>query len=359
VFDDENRLIPTSFDSEEKLMKAAVLVAPRKFEIRDVPVPDYGPDDVLIRVERCGICGTDMHMYHGNYSADRLPIIPGHEFSGTIAKMGSSVAGLSLGQSVTADINLGCRSCFYCRKNDVFHCEKMLQIGIHIDGGMAEYVRVPAHAVVPLPGDMTLQEGAMVEPLSCIVRAFRKSELKMAESVLVIGVGPIGQMHMQLALRAGAAPVIVLEPNEQRARLARELGADIVVSDPLKIDAAVRAVTNGRGVDVVIESVGLPDLYEKAFALIRPGGRVIAFGLSKPGQNFRIAALDFVLREQGLRGSVAGMGDDMHEAATLLGYKRINVAPFLDTIYRLEDVEEAFARLAEDKSVLKIQLQVA
>ncbi|CAN7580066.1 alcohol dehydrogenase catalytic domain-containing protein [Caballeronia sp. LjRoot34] len=340
-------------------MKAAVLVAPRQFELRDVPVPECGTGDVLVKVERCGICGTDLHIYHGNYSLDRLPLIPGHEFSGTIAEMGSSVSGLHIGQAVTADINLGCRSCFYCRKNEILNCTKMVQIGIHVDGGMAEYVRVPAHAVVPLPAAMSLQEGAMVEPLSCIVRAFRKSQLRLAESVLVIGAGPIGQMHLQLALRAGAAPVIVVEPNVQRAQLAKELGADVVISDASQVDAAVRAATDGRGVDVAIESVGSPELYEKAFTLIRPGGRVIAFGLAKPGQTFRISALDFVLREQGLQGSVAGMGDDMREAATLLGYKRIDVAPFLTTIYRIDDVEHAFARLAEDKSVLKIQLQVA
>ncbi|MFX1764826.1 zinc-binding dehydrogenase [Paraburkholderia sp. A1RI-2L] len=126
-----------------------------------------------------------------------------------------------------------------------------------------------------------------------------------------------------------------------------------------QVEAAVRAATDGRGIDVAIESVGLPDLYEQAFTLIRPGGRVIAFGLAKPGHTFRIAALDFVLREQGVQGTVAGMGDDMHEAATLLGYRRVDVAPFLTTIYRLDDVQAAFKRLAEDRSVLKIRLQVA
>ncbi|SAL34099.1 alcohol dehydrogenase [Caballeronia terrestris] len=177
--------------------------------------------------------------------------------------------------------------------------------------------------------------------------------------MLVIGAGPIGQMHMQLAVRADAAPVIVVEPNAQRAALAKELGADFVVTDPAQIDATVRAATDGSGVDVAIESVDSTELYEQAFTLIRPGGRVIAFGLAKPGHTFRITALDFVLREQGVQGSVAGMGDDMHGAATLLGYRRVDVAPFLTTIYRLDDVQAAFKRLAEDKSVLKVQLQIA
>ncbi|NVH74108.1 zinc-binding dehydrogenase [Paraburkholderia sp. JPY432] len=340
-------------------MKAAVLVAPMQFDIRDVPIPECGAFDVLIKVERCGICGTDLHIYHGNYSRDRLPLIPGHEFSGTIAAIGDAVQGFTHGQRVTADINLGCRSCFYCRKNEILNCPQRVQLGIHVDGGMAEYVRVPAHAVVPLPPDMPVEQGTMVEPLSCIVRAFRKSHLRLGESVLVIGGGPIGQLHLQLALRAGAAPVILVEPNPQRAALGKELGADHVVSDIARADDLVRAVTNGRGVDIAIESVGSPQLYEQAFTLIRPGGRVIAFGLAKPEHTFRIAALDFVLREQGIQASVAGMGDDMHEAATLLGYRRVDVAPFLTTIYRLDDVQDAFARLAEDRSVLKIQLQVA
>jgi threonine dehydrogenase-like Zn-dependent dehydrogenase len=237
-------------------MKAAVLVAPMQFELRDVPVPGCGASDVLIKVERCGICGTDLHIYHGNYSSDRLPLIPGHEFSGTISEVGSAVSGLKVGQAVTADINLGCRSCFYCRKNEILNCTQMVQLGIHVNGGMAEYGPVPAYAVVPLPAAMPIEEGAMVEPLSCIVRAFRKSHLRHGESVLVIGAGPIGQMHMQLAVRVGAAPVIVVEPNAQRAALAKELGADFVVTDPAQIDATVRAATDGRGVDVAIESVG-------------------------------------------------------------------------------------------------------
>ena len=251
-------------------MKAAVLVAPMQFELRDVPVPECGASDV--------------HIYHGNYSSDRLPLILGHEFSGTIAEVGSAVKGLKVGQAVTADINLGCRSCFYCRKNEILNCTQMVQLGIHVDGGMAEYVRVPAYAVVPLPAAMPVEEGAMVEPLSCIVRAFRRGHVRLAESVLVIGAGPIGQMHMQLAVRAGAAPVIVVEPNEQRARLAKELGADLVVTDPAQLEAAVRGATDGRGVDVAIESVGSTELYEKAFTLIRPGGLIAVdntLGLSR------------------------------------------------------------------------------
>lgn len=340
-------------------MKAAVLVAPGQLEVREVPVPACGPHDVLIKVERCGICGTDLHIYHGNYSRDRLPLIPGHEFAGTIATLGEAVTGLRIGQAVTADINIGCRECFYCRKNEVLNCARVTQLGIHIDGGMAEYIRVPAYAIVPLPAAMPVETGALVEPLSCIVRALRKSHVRVGESVLVIGGGPIGQMHLQLALRVGAAPVMLVEPNAERAELARTLGADIVVADLDEAQTAMRAATDGRGADVVVESVGSTDLYERAFTLIRPGGRVIAFGLAKPGHTFRISALDFVLREQGVQASVAGMGDDMHEAATLLGYRRIETAPFLTTVYRLDDVHAAFDRLSEDRSVLKIQVQVA
>ena len=339
-------------------MKAAVLVAPGQLEVREVPVPECGPNDVLIKVERCGICGTDLHIYHGNYSRDRLPLIPGHEFAGTIATLGEAVAGLRVGQAVTADINIGCRECFYCRKNEILNCARVTQLGIHIDGGMAEYVRVPAYAIVPLPAAMPVEAGTLVEPLSCIVRALRKSHVRVGESVLVIGGGPIGQMHLQLALRVGAAPVMLVEPNAERAELARTLRADIVVADLDEAQTAMRAATDGRGADVVVESVGSTDLYERAFTLIRPGGRVIAFGLVKPGHTFRISALDFVLREQGVQASVAGMGDDMHEAATLLGYRRIEAAPFLTTVYRLDDVQAAFDRLSEDRSVLKIQVQV-
>lgn len=132
-------------------MRAAILVAPRQFELCEVPRPSIGPDDVLIRVLRTGICGTDMHIWNGHYAADRLPMVPGHEFCGRIAALGEGVSYLTEGQLCVADINIGCGGCYWCRRNEILNCPSMLQVGIGRDGAFAEYVAVPARQVIPAP----------------------------------------------------------------------------------------------------------------------------------------------------------------------------------------------------------------
>lgn len=340
------------------LMNAAVLVAPERFELRQVPVPACGPADVLIRVQRCGLCGTDIHIYKGHYSADKLPLIPGHEFSGHVAAIGPAVRGLRLGQPVTADINIGCGQCFYCRKNEILNCPSMVQLGIHVDGGLADYVRVPASHVVPIADAVPVERGALTEPLSCIVRAVKKSRLKLAESVLILGSGPIGNLHLQLARQVGAAPIIVSEPNPGRAAWARESGADHVVTDPAELRATVLAATGGRGADLVIESVGQPALYAQALDLVRPGGRLLAFGLTEPSAQAHYLPFQVVLKELGIQGSVAGMGDDMHEAMTLMAHDRVRLDAFVETVYPLDRIGEAMNAFIADRRINKVQIAV-
>ncbi|MBN8933122.1 MAG: alcohol dehydrogenase catalytic domain-containing protein [Rhizobium pusense] len=339
-------------------MKAAVLVKPGEFQIKSVPVPELGPNDVLVKVARVGVCGTDVHIFRGHYAADWLPLIPGHEFSGTVSATGSAVTRIRSGQRVTADINIGCGQCFFCRKNEIMSCTEVKQLGIHIDGAFAEYVRVPERLVIPIPDEMSFEVAALAEPLACTVRAAKKSEIRLGESVLIIGAGPIGNFHVQLARTIGAAPIIVADLNVMRLEMAKAGGADIVVSNMDKLDQEVRAVTDGRGADVVIESVGLPALYERAFGLVRAGGRVAAFGLAGDDAVARFSPQQVVLKEIGMKGSVAAMGDDMHEALTLLRFGRIDVGPFLKESRPLAGVQEAIETFASNPGILKMQIEV-
>ena len=341
-----------------RTMRAAVLVAPERFELRDVPVPTLGATDVLIKVQRCGLCGTDVHIFKGHYSADRLPLVPGHEFSGHVAAIGPGVRGITLGQVVTADINIGCGHCFYCRKNEILNCPEMAQLGIHIDGGLAEYVRVPASHIVPIPAGTSVELGALTEPVSCIVRAVKRSRLRLGESVLILGAGPIGNLHLQIARQVGAAPIIVSEPNPGRADWARRSGADLVVSDAATLRDQVLQATGGRGADLVIESVGLTSLYEQAFDLVRPGGRVLAFGLAEQSAKAHYLPFQVVLKELGLQGSVAGMGDDMHEAMTLIAHQRVQLGAFVETVYPLAHIAEAMQAFVADRRINKVQIAV-
>jgi 2-desacetyl-2-hydroxyethyl bacteriochlorophyllide A dehydrogenase len=340
-------------------MRAAVLEAPHQIEIRQVPTPEPGPRDVLIQVKRAGICGTDIHMYHGKFAPEAMPVVPGHEFSGVVAAVGSEVSDLRVGERVTADINVGCGHCFFCRKNEILLCREMYQLGIHRNGGFADYVVVPARLVILIPDEMSFALAALTEPLSCCVRSSTQSRLRAAESVLVIGAGPIGNLHVQLARVSGAAPIIVADLNTQRLQMAKDSGADVLVEDQEKLEATVMRYTGGRGADLVIESVGSPALYERAMALVRPGGRIAAFGVAAPEARATYMPFAVVLREIGMKGTVASSGDDYYNALTLLQYGRIKTDYLTSEVRPLEELKRSIEELVQQPSVLKIQISVS
>lgn len=334
-------------------MTAAVLVEPGRFEIERVPLPAAGPDDVLIKVAYCGICGTDSHIFDGGFMRHRLPLTPGHEFSGTIAAVGSAVSHVRLGQKVVVDINHGCGHCYFCRLNEVMSCSSVEQIGIDRAGGFASHVVVPGRLVIAAPDEADMRLLALTEPVACVVRSARKSGAGFARSVLVLGAGPIGNLHVQMMRLVGAAPIIVADRSPERATLALKAGADAVVSNMGDLDDTVRRMTGGRGVDLAIESVGLKELYAAALGLIRSGGQIAVFGLAHEGDALALPLLPAVLREYGLKGSVAGMGEDMHDALTLLTHGRFDVEPFTRAVYPLERIQEAFDTLRDRPGDLK------
>jgi threonine dehydrogenase-like Zn-dependent dehydrogenase len=209
---------------------------------------------------------------------------------------------------VVADINIGCGHCYYCRRNELLNCPEIRQLGIHTHGAFAQYVAIPARLVIPIGDEIADSVACLTEPFSCVVRASKKIGLSVAESVVVIGAGPVGNMHIQMARLLGAAPIIAVELNPQRAELARQCGADSVITDPERALEQIKALTEGRGADVVIESVGHPELYQQALTFMRPGGRLLAFGLTDAETEIAIKPLEIILKEQRIQGSVAGMG---------------------------------------------------
>lgn len=339
-------------------MTAAVLVEPGRFEIERVPIPSIGPEDVLIKVAFCGICGTDIHIFDGEFMRHRLPLTPGHEFSGVVAAVGSAVSHVAAGQKVVVDINDGCGHCYFCRRNEVMSCTAVEQIGIDRAGGFGSYVAVPARLVIPAPAETDLRVLAMTEPVACVVRAARKSGASFANSVLVLGAGPIGNLHVQMMRLVGAAPIIVADRSPERATLALEAGADAVASDLDELRGVVQRMTAGRGVDLAIESVGLKSLYAAALELIRSGGHVAVFGLAHEGDTLDLPLLPTVLKEYGLKGSVAGMGEDMHDALALLVHGRFRLEPFMRATYPLERIQEAFDTLRARPADLKTMIEL-
>ncbi|MDJ0629542.1 MAG: alcohol dehydrogenase catalytic domain-containing protein [Rhodobacter sp.] len=337
-------------------MQAAYLVEPGRFELREVPVPVPGPGEALIRIARTGICGTDMHIFHGNYAADKLPLIPGHEFTGTVAALGDGVTGLEEGRPVVVDMNIGCGRCYWCRRNEILNCPEMQQMGITIDGAFADYISVPARLVIPAPSQVPPAVLALTEPLACVVRAARKAQVTFGQSVAVIGAGPIGNLHVQLLRTIGAAPIVVSDISAERVRMAVDAGADYGVSDPAELRETVMRATDGRGVDIAIESVGHPALYQEAQRLIRKGGHIAAFGLTGAGETLPLDILQTILQETSIKGSVAGMGQDMHDSLTLLSHGRIKTDAFTGAEYALTDIQAAFDSFADRPQDLKTQI---
>lgn len=339
-------------------MLAAVLAEPKRFEIQRVDIPPVGRDEVLIRVKRVGICGTDVHIFNGHYAADRLPLVPGHEFCGNIAVLGENVRHLTEGQAVVADINIGCGTCYWCRRNEILNCPTMTQVGIGRDGAFAEYVVVPARLVIPVPDGMPPELQTLVEPVACVVRAARKANVGFGQSAVVLGAGPIGNLHVQMLRLCGVAPIIVADLSADRCRMALEVGADVAVSDPARLHEEVLARTGGRGADLVIESVGAARLYALAFELIRKGGHVAFFGITGPKETVAVDILKTVLEENSLKGSVAGMGEDMHDALTLLAHGRFRTDAFTGACFALDDIQTAFDTLHDRPADLKTQIRI-
>lgn len=340
-------------------MRAAVLTAPKRFELRDVPVPTIGPEDVLVQVTRTGICGTDVHIFNGHYAADKLPLIPGHEFCGSIAERGANVRHLAVGTRVVVDINIGCGTCFWCRRNEVLNCTEVTQVGIGRDGAFAEFVAVPARLAIPVETGISDEVLALAEPVACVVRAARKAAVGFGQSVVIFGAGPIGNLHVQMMRLVGAAPIIVVDLSPDRCRMALEAGADAAISDPAELKATVLRMTGGRGADLVIESVGNRKLYEQAFDLTRRGGHVAFFGITAPGETVPVDILRTVLEEGSIKGSVAGMGQDMHDALTLLSHGRFRTDDFTKASFSLDTIQEAFETLGDRPRDLKTQIAIA
>jgi threonine dehydrogenase-like Zn-dependent dehydrogenase len=338
-----------------KMMKAAVVERPNVIAIKQVPVPEIADNEVLIRVKYTGICGTDWSIYTGKYSSENLPLIAGHEFSGTIAQAGKKTKGLKEGDRVTADINMACGTCYYCRHGQKLMCRDFRQLGIHIDGTYAEYVKAPYDQVHVLPDSLTFLSGAFIEPVSCVIHSSKAAKVTHGSSVAIIGSG-LGVLHGLLARLRGAAPVIVIGDNAKRLAIAKEFGVDVTINikdgkDPV---AEVKRLTGGRGADFVVEAVGTPATYEQAFRMVRPGGTIAAFGICAGDDTIKVKPYDLVLGEMTVVGSCAGVGQDWPDAIALLANGHIKPESMYSMIVPLEELESALKELRSNPDLIKV-----
>jgi 2-desacetyl-2-hydroxyethyl bacteriochlorophyllide A dehydrogenase len=253
-------------------MKAAVISAPGAIEVTTVEDPTPGAREVVVQVAGCGICGTDLHILEGEF-APTLPVIPGHEFAGTVVALGSEVTELAQGDQVAVDPSLYCHECHYCRIGRNNLCERWAAIGVTASGGAAEFVAAPVANYVKLPDGVRTKDAALIEPLSCTVRGFDVLPRRVGDHYLIYGAGTMGLMNLELAKRVGAASVDVVDINAHRLETARTLGCSNAVT-------SADELTMPRGWDIVIDCTGVVAAIEDGLGRVGKGGTFLQFGVS-------------------------------------------------------------------------------
>jgi len=343
-----------------KTMLAARLHAGGDFRIDTVEVPVPKADEVLIKVHRTGICGTDLHIVSGNFPAPNLPLTLGHEFSGTIVQLGGQGTSLNIGDKVVVDINIACDRCTFCRLGSKLFCASVRQLGVHDAGALAEYVVAPIQNVYVLPDSISLDAAAYVEPLACAIHGQDRIGIRAGETVLIIGGGPMGLAHIVLAKLQGAAKIIVSEPDSHRRQIALKLGADIAI-DPIKENFRdlLNLNTNNIGPDVVIEAVGSIPTYEDSVAVVRRGGRILAYGAAPQDASMQLRPFDVYAKELTIVGSYAGTYDTWPRAINLIAAERFDPSLIVDTVRPLSEAVEALQSLKTNRSIVKIHIQVS
>jgi D-arabinitol dehydrogenase (NADP+) len=259
-------------------MKALIIPKPGTAEVREMepPVPD--PREVCIEVAACGVCGTDIHIYKGEYLGE-YPIAPGHEFSGTVTAIGEGVTRFRPGDRVAVEPNIACGNCPECLSNRQNFCRNWTAVGVTEPGGMAEYVKAPEPNVFAI-GDLSFEAAAFVEPLSCVLHGIRKVGIDFADRVAVLGAGPIGQLIIRSLRARGVSFIAAAERSRSRAELARASGADLVEHDPDRLER--------EGFDVVVDATGVVAVMERTVDFVRPGGRILLFGVPPKDAVMRI-----------------------------------------------------------------------
>jgi len=266
-------------------MKAGVLYAIEDLRIQDIPVPSPSENEILIRVEACAICGTDIRVYHYGHKHIRFPRITGHEISGEIVEVGIKVENYKIGQRVAVAPAVPCEECYYCRKGIQSMCLNLKGIGYHFDGGFTQFMIIPEVAVRngcvnSIPDNLSLEEAALAEPLACAINGQELSKIGLGDTVVIIGAGPLGCMHMQLARVKGASTVILVELSLFRTNFAIDFAMPDVTINPSKENAVqrIKEETNGRGADRIIVACSNGKAQEESLEMVSPRGIVNFFG---------------------------------------------------------------------------------
>lgn len=344
-----------------KMMKAVVKYdnVPGATDIREIPQPEIGPDDVLVRTAYIGICGTDPHM-HKNLNSFKInvPLVFGHEFAGTIEKLGENVKGYSIGDRVTAETHADyCGECALCRTNRYHLCRGRKGYGFHTHGAFAKYVKVPSRILHKVPDNVSLKEASLTEPLCVAYKAvFSSSDVRPGDTVVVIGPGPIGLLCAKMSQLAGASEIIVIgtDGDDSRLEIARQYGATITVNsskdDPVKI---IKDIGDNYGADLVIDTAGSSQTLALSMEVVRPEGQITKIGWGPKPVGFSLDPI--ISKSVTLKGHFSHTWDVWEKCLVLMSKGQVDLNPLITHELPIDRWEEGF-ELVETKQAVKVVL---
>ncbi|UCE12986.1 MAG: zinc-dependent alcohol dehydrogenase family protein [Candidatus Heimdallarchaeota archaeon] len=339
-------------------MKVASFNSPYNIEIREVKVPTFGMNDLLVKVAYSGICGTDLHIFEGKNPFVSFPIIPGHEFAGVIKSFGSKVDDFSINEKVAINPNLSCKDqgyavqdfCYYCKKNRPHFCLNWQAIGVTRNGGFAEYVVCPNTAAFRVPQEVSIKEAALMEPIACCLHGLKRLNIISEHTVLLIGAGPIGLLMILLIKSMFKSRIIVSETDNHRRNLATNLGADLIVNpDVENLGEIVKNETDGHGVDASIEAVGSPITALEAISLLNKGGKSLIFGVAEPEDVISLNLFKLYSNETSIFGSFTNPHEN-NESLEILRKKLIPTSSLVSHELTIGEVGQGLMLMKDEGS---------
>jgi 2-desacetyl-2-hydroxyethyl bacteriochlorophyllide A dehydrogenase len=323
-------------------MRAFTITGPGTGEVREVPAPEPGPGEAVVKVAYTGVCGTDYHIYQGDFLS-RFPLINGHEFSGVVSAVGSGVEDWREGDRVAVDPTLYCGHCYHCLRRQANHCDHWGAIGDTRDGALAEYVSAPARNLYRVEDDEALDLAAFTEPLACVVWGVERLRMIPSSHVLIFGAGPIGALLTAMLARSGSADVTVVDVMDEKLAIARQLGASATIVSGPELEAELRDRNAGRGYDVVVDCTGVPAVIEGMFRHAGANARIMFFGVASPKAVISIRPFDVYHQDWEILGSMA-INYTFQQARDLLAARRIDVRPLITRVAGLDDVADILGR---------------
>ena len=337
-------------------MKQAVMTSPGQIEFRDIPVPVPGPTQVLIRMKRIGVCGSDIHVYHGKHALTPYPVVQGHEVSGIVEKVGGAVRAIAPGDLVTIQPQVTCGQCYPCTHGAYHICDNLKVMGFQTTGAGSELFAVEASKVLKLPARMNVEHGAMIEPLAVAVHALGRAGDVSGRNVLVLGAGPIGNLVAQAARGVGAAKVMITDLSAFRLEKAKECGVDFCIdTSKADITSAIREHFGDSKADVILECVGSPQTIQQAVAVARKGTDIIVVGVFGDKPTLDMGTVQD--RELRLIGTLMYQEPDWKKAIELVESGKIKLQPLITDHFDFADYKKAYEYIeAHRERAMKVMI---